>query len=47
MLLQMALFCSFFMAEQYFIVYMYYFSSIHSSVNGHLFKCLASVYNAK
>ena len=36
MLLQMALFHSFFMAEQYSIVYMYHIFFIHSSVDGHL-----------
>ena len=36
MLLQMALFCSFLMAEQYSIVYMYHIFLIHSFVDGHL-----------
>ena len=36
MLLQMALFHSFFIAEQYSIVYMYHIFFIHSSVDGHL-----------
>ena len=36
MLLQMALFCSFFMAEYYSIVCMYHIFFIHSSVDGHL-----------
>ena len=36
MLLQMALFHSFFMAEEYSIVYMYHIFFIDSSVDGHL-----------
>ena len=36
MLLQIALFHSFFMAEWYSIVYMYHIFFIHSSVDGHL-----------
>ena len=36
MLLQIALFHSFFMAEKYSIVCMYYISFIHSSVSRHL-----------
>ena len=45
MLLQMALFHSFFMAEEYSIVYIYYIFLIQSSVNGHLdcFHVLATV----
>ena len=45
MLLQMALFCAFFMAEWYSIVYMYHIFLIHLSVNGHLgcFHVLAIV----
>ena len=39
MLLQMALFYSFFMAEYYSIVYMYHSLFIHSSVNGYLGYC--------
>ena len=36
MLLQMALFCSFYKAELYSIVRMYHIFLIHSSVDGHL-----------
>ena len=48
MMLQMALFHSFFMAEQYSIVYMYHIFFIHASVSGHLgsFHVLAIVDNA-
>ena len=48
MLLQMALFHSFFMAEYYSIVYMYHIFFIHSSVGGHLgcFYVLAIVNSA-
>ena len=48
MLLQMALFHSFFMAEQYSTVYMYPIFFIHSSFDGHLgcFHVLATVNSA-
>ena len=48
MLLQMALFCCFFMAEYYSIVCIYHIFFIHSSVDGHLgcFHILAIVSNA-
>ena len=48
MLLQMPLFCSFFMAEYYSIVYMYRIFLIQSSVNGHLgcFHVLATANSA-
>ena len=48
MLLQMAKFHSFFMAEYYSIVYMYHIFFNHSSVDGHLgcFQILAAVSNA-
>ena len=48
MLLQMALFHSFFMAEQYSTVYIYHIFFIHSSVNGHFgcFHVLAIVNSA-
>ena len=48
MLLQMALFCSFFMAEKYSIVYMYHIFFIYLSVDGHLgyFHVLAIVNSA-
>ena len=36
MLLKMALFHSFFMTEEYSIVYMYHIFLIHSSVDGHI-----------
>ena len=44
----MDIFFSLFMAEKYFIVYMYHFFCIHSSVNGHLdcFHFLAILNNA-
>ena len=44
----MALFCSFFMAESYSIVYMYHIFFTHSSVGGHLgcFHVLAIVNSA-
>ena len=48
MLLQMALFCSFFVAEYYSIVYMHHILLIHSYVSGHLgyFHALAIVNSA-
>ena len=48
MLLQMALFRSFFMTEEYSIVYMCHIFFIHSSVDGHLgcFHVLAIVNSA-
>ena len=48
MLLQMALFLSFFMTEQYSIIYMYHIFFIRSSVDGHLgfFQILALVNSA-
>ena len=48
MLLQTALFHSFFMVEYYFIVYIYHIIFIHSSVDGNLgcFHVLAIVNSA-
>ena len=48
MLLQMALFCSFFIAEYHSIVYIYHILLFHSSVDGHLgcFNVLAIVNSA-
>ena len=48
MLLQMALFHSFFIADQYSIVYTHHIFFIHSSINGHVgcFQILAIVNNA-
>ena len=47
MLLQMARFCYFFMAQVYSIVYIHYFCLIHSSIAGFLdcFHVLAVVSN--